>query len=252
MEARISGSRLDRPKLSVIIPAYNERSRLGRTLELLAGFFSKCGYATEVIVVDDGSSDDTFDIARSFEKKFADMRVLKNERNLGKGGAVKRGMLSANGMFRLFYDADGSTPIEEVEKIWRYFDEGYDVVIGSRALIDSKLELPQPFLRRFLGSFFRWTVWIFIVSGFRDTQCGFKIFTARATDEIFKRQRATRFGFDVELVFIAKKLGFKVKEIPVVWRDSVFSTVKLPRDGVRMLKEIALVRWNQVVGRYRL
>lgn len=252
MAVPIGGSELGIPKLSVVIPAYNESKRIGRTLELLADYFSKCGYPVEVIVVDDGSVDNTFDIARSFESKFPELRVIRNERNLGKGGAVKRGILSAKGEFRLFYDADGSTPIDEVDKIWRYFDEGCDVVIASRALKESKLEPPQPFLRRFLGFTFRWLVWIFVVSGFKDTQCGFKAFTARAAEELFRRQLLMRFGFDVELIFLAKRLGFKVKEMPVVWRDSSLSTVKLPRDGVRMLKEIVSVRLNHIFGRYKL
>lgn len=252
MEVLTSGSELGSLKLSVVIPAYNESSRLGRTLELLADYFSNCGYSAEIIVVDDGSADETSEIARSFEPKFSRLKVIRNERNLGKGGAVKRGILSATGEFRLFYDADGSTPISEVDKIWRYFSEGYDVVIGSRALKESKLELPQPFLRRLLGAVFRWAVWIFVVAGFRDTQCGFKVFTARAAEKIFNRQKLMRFGFDVELIFLAKKLGFKVKEMPAIWRDSAFSTVKLPRDGIKMLKEIAYVRLNHIFGRYDL
>jgi len=239
------------PRLSVVIPAYNEESRLGATLERLAEFFGRVAYEVEVVVVDDGSSDGTFELARLFEPKFANLRAIKNERNLGKGGAVKRGMLSAGGAFRLFYDADGSTPIEEVENAWQYLDGGYDAVIGSRALDPSKLEVPQPFLRRFMGMLFRWMVWVLVVPGFRDTQCGFKIFSARATEAVFKRQRLTGFGFDVELLFLARKLGFKVKEMPVVWRDSAFSTVKLPRDGIRMLKEILSIRWNRLLGRYR-
>jgi len=240
------------PRLSVVIPAYNEEKRLGATLERLAEFFAGTEYEAEVIVVDDGSSDGTFDLARSFEPKFSNLRVIRNEQNLGKGGAVKRGMLSANGEFRLFYDADGSTPIEEVENAWRYLEDGYDVVIGSRALDPSKLEVPQPPHRRLAGALFRWIVWIFVVPGFKDTQCGFKIFSARATEEVFKRQRLSGFGFDVELLFLAKKLGFRVKEMPVVWRDSVFSTVKLPRDGIRMLLELLQIRWNHLLGRYRL
>ncbi|HDH97167.1 MAG TPA: glycosyltransferase family 2 protein [Proteobacteria bacterium] len=242
---------MDRPKLSVVIPAYNEETRLGPTLEKLAEFFKQVPYEVEIIVVDDGSSDGTFELARSFEPKFANMRTIKNEHNMGKGGAVKRGMISANGEFRLFYDADGSTPIEEIENAWRYLDSGYDAVIGSRALDPSKLEVPQPFLRRFAGMVFRWMVWILVVPGFRDTQCGFKVFSARATEAIFRRQRLTGFGFDVELLFLARKLGFKVKEMPVVWRDSAFSTVKLPRDAIRMFREILSIRWNQLLGRYR-
>jgi len=237
--------------VSLVIPAYNEQNRLGSTLEKAALFFREKSYDTEVIVVDDGSTDSTPRLAGEFKDRFWKLTVLQNEGNRGKGYSVRRGMLAAEGKYRLFYDADGSTPIEEFDRAHAHLEEGYHMVIGSRAMLDSKLEIKQPFHRRISGDIFRGLVDILAVAGFRDTQCGFKCFTAEAAQKVFPLQRLERFSFDAELLYIAVKMGYLVKEMPVVWRDSSETKLNFLKDGLRMLWDLLVIRLNAIRGRYK-
>jgi dolichyl-phosphate beta-glucosyltransferase len=232
----------DAPFLSVIIPAYNEEARLPKTLERVEAYLSQQDYSWELIVMDDGSKDRTVEAA---EKAMSSphSRVVKNRRNMGKGATVRNGMLLAGGRFRLFSDADLSTPIEEAEKLLRAVqEEGYDVAIGSRALKESRLEVRQPFYREMMGRMFNLIVQIVLLGGIKDTQCGFKLFSARAAEEVFARQQLEGFSFDVEVLVLARRLGFRIAEVPVRWLDSPASRVSPLRDSIRMFLDVVRVR----------
>jgi dolichyl-phosphate beta-glucosyltransferase len=247
------GSRMNetaQPRLSVVIPAYNEEARLGATLEKMKTYFARVDYAAEVLVVDDGSRDRTAEVARAHAGQGLALQVLGYGGNQGKGYAVRHGMMRARGEIRLFYDADGSTPIDQVEKFWPRFAEGATVCIGSRNLPDSDVVVKQPWHRLVMGRVFNGLVRLLAAPGFRDTQCGFKGFTAAAADAIFPRQRLTRFGFDVELLYLARRLGLRTVETPVQWIDSPSSRVSPLRDATQMFLEVLKIRWLALKGSY--
>lgn len=230
--------------LSIIIPAYNEAKRIGPTLKTILAYLNKKPWKTEIIVVDDGSKDKTAEVV----KRYRGVRIIR-QKNTGKGGAVRHGMLAANGKWRLFCDSDLSTPIDELETFWPLRKQ-YAVLIASRSLPESNLVVPQPFLRRFLGKGFSVITQMLVVPGVNDTQCGFKMFSERATKAIFPRQRETGWAFDVELLHIAQKKGFKIKEVPVRWIDS--SESKVPwHEPPRMFTEVMRVRLRSWAGAYR-
>ena len=239
------------PDLSVVIPAYNEESRLGRTLKRLAEYFAAVSYTTEIVIVDDGSTDGTVALAASHAQSFASFRIVRHEVNRGKGAAVRTGMLDARGAVRLFYDADGSTPIGEVGPALAHHRNGAAVVIGSRSMPGSNRATRQPAHRHLAGAVFRYMVYLVAIPGFRDTQCGFKSFTAEAAEAIFPRQILERFSFDVELLFIARRLGYRVVEMPVTWRDTADSRLSFLKDGWRMFTDLVMIRLYQLRGRYR-
>ncbi len=236
--------------LSVIIPAYNEEKRIGPTLWKIAAFLSRQSYKSEIIVVDDASFDRTRAVVEDFPTDKVPVRLLTNNKNIGKGAAVRRGMQQAKGAHRLFSDADLSTPIEEVEGFLK-LSPPYEVVIGSRRVKGSNVAKRQPALREASGRIFSLLVRLFTVRGFIDTQCGFKMFTAKAADEVFKRQTINRFGFDVELIYIAKKLGFKIKEAPVTWVDSPDTRVRLLRDAPKMFLDLLTIPLNNLRHKYK-
>lgn len=238
-------------KLSVIIPAYNEQKRIGATLDQLSEYFKRQDYEAEILVVNDGSSDDTSGLVMEKSKTIPELRLIENDRNRGKGYTVKQGISMAKGEVVLFFDADASTPIDQVEKFWPRFESGYDICIGSRSLPESDVVVHQPWFRETMGRFFNLLVRIFAVGGFIDTQCGFKAFSAQAAKIIFPKQRLSGFGFDVELLFIAKKYGKKVAEVPVRWIDSPDSRVHPIADASKMFLELLAIRYNDFVGRYR-
>jgi dolichyl-phosphate beta-glucosyltransferase len=209
--------------LSVIIPAYNEELRLARSLPAILDYLHKQSYTWEVLVVNDGSRDDTVGVAERFGGDH--VRVITNQPNRGKGYSIRRGMLEAGGKWRLFTDADMSTPIEDLDKFWPVTEQGYDVVIASRALPDSKLEVRQPKSREFIGRVFNSIVQTFLVRGIGDTQCGFKLFSGEAANAVFPRQTLHGFAFDVEILMLAQRLGFKIKEAPVKWVNDPGSKV---------------------------
>ncbi len=229
-------------KLSVIIPAYNEEKRLGSTLEQITAFLAKKPFVSEVIVADDGSRDRSAALAR---EKLRGIRhqVLEAPVNQGKGSAVQRGMLAAKGKYRLFSDADLSTPIEETDRFLKYLDEGYEVVIGSRALSGSNVVVSQNRMRETMGRIFNAFAQLLAIRGIQDSQCGFKAFTAKAAEDLFRRQKLRGFSFDAEIVFLSQSRGYRLLETPVTWRNSVQSRVRLLRDPFHMFYDLLKIRW---------
>lgn len=213
------------PFLSVIIPAYNEERRIFKILEAAEDYLVGQNFDYEIIVVNDGSEDKTVEVAKSHSSGFKNFLIIDNKNNQGKGAAVKQGMLAAKGDFRLFADADNSTPFEEFEKFIPFLQENYEVVFASRALKDSQVEKPQNFLKVFLGRLGNLLIRKILKLNITDTQCGFKCFKAMAAQEIFSQQKISGWSFDAEILVLAKKLGFKFKEVPVRWINEKSSRV---------------------------
>jgi dolichyl-phosphate beta-glucosyltransferase len=227
--------------LSVIIPAYNESRRLPATLEQVDAYLGGRFPDAEVVVVDDGSRDGTVDLARAFGASHPRVRVLSYGCNRGKGYAVRVGMLAGVGERLLFSDADMSTPIEEVEKLMARMDQGHDIVIGSRALPESAVEVHQPWYREGMGRGFNVLVQVLAVKGIKDTQCGFKLFSRAAAQDLFSRAEVDRFAFDVELLVLARG-RWKVAETPVRWLNSEDTRVSAGRDAARMALDLLFIR----------
>ncbi len=240
--------------LSVVVPAYNEAERIGATLSRISGFLAERGGHSEIVVVDDGSSDSTAGVV---EDRFRQIpmnctgRLEKNGMNRGKGYSVRRGVLASKGSEVIFTDADLSAPIEEAGKLLDPITEGRaDVAIGSRALNRSLIGVHQSKLRELAGRSFNQLVhWIFDLD-IQDTQCGFKAFSRRAADAIFPGARVDGFGFDVELLHLAKRLGLRILEVPVAWNHAERSKVRMLRDSARMFEELWLIRWYETRGYY--
>lgn len=230
------------PHLSVVVPAYNEEQRLPRTLCRLHEYYSEQDYAYDVTVVSDGSSDQTAAIVRAFAADHPEFRLLEYRPNRGKGYAVRAGVLAAEGEIVLFCDADLATPQEETEKLLVHMRDSADVAIGSRPLAESKLEVRQPLYRELLGRAFNKAVQILGIRGIDDTQCGFKMFTRAAAQDIFKRCKVDGFGFDFEALMIAHDLGYRIDEVPIRWAHQEGSKVVLLRDGPRMLSDLVRLR----------
>ncbi len=242
--------------ISIVIPAYNEEARLPNTLRRVIDYLNRTGWTFwEILIVDDGSTDGTVARAEEFARAHRDahsgIQVLHNPGNRGKGFAVRNGMLKARGEWTLFTDADLSAPIEELDKLWNAVDRtDAGGAIGSRALDRSLIEKHQPFYRETLGKFFNLTMRAIVRLNFADTQCGFKLFESRIAREIFSRQRLDRFGFDVEVLFIARKLGLRILEIPERWSDAEGSKVGM-LNGAQSFLDLFVIRLNQLRGRYR-
>lgn len=239
--------------LSIVIPAYNEGQRLPKTLDSIFAYLRSRSYRAEIIVVDDGSSDRTPEIVCAARQKYPELRLLANRGNRGKGFSVRHGMLEARGEIALFSDADLSTPIEEADKlIAAIVERGYDAAIGSRAVDRNLIEVHQPVIREQAGIFFnRMARWIMGIE-FSDTQCGFKAFRKKRTQIVFEQQRIERFGFDPEILFLAKRHGLGVAEVPVRWSHDAATKVNVAADGIRMFLELLLIRWNAMRGSYPL
>lgn len=241
------------PELSIIIPAYNEEARLpralGRIRNYLAGRGMDAGQA-EIIVVDDGSTDSTARIAREWSSQLPSLRLVSNGENHGKGFSVRHGMLEARGRIALFTDADLSAPIEEADKLFAALQAGNDVAIGSRALDRSLISTHQSRLREIAGMIFNGFVRILTGLPFRDTQCGFKAFVAAPSRIVFEQQRIDRFGFDPEILFLAKRHGLRAVEIPVRWAHDPATKVHVLRDSVLMFADLLVIRWNWIRARY--
>ena len=232
------------PELSVVIPAYNEERRLPPTLDRLRAYLGQGSLTHEIVVVDDGSRDSTSDIARAHGAT-----VVRNDTNRGKGYAARRGMLLARGRRRLMTDADLSTPIEDLPRLLARLDEGYDVAIASRALPGSNVEVRQSAYREVVGRLFNLCVRVLAVPGLHDTQCGFKLFTAAAAAASFEPLRLDGFSFDVETLFIARRRGFRIAEVPVTWRNDEASRVG-PMNGLRAFLDLGRIRVNGWRGLY--
>jgi len=229
-------------EISIVIPAYNEEKRIEKTLKKIYEYFKEKGVEFEIIIVDDGSKDKTVEIVERFSLDKKEIRILKHEKNMGKGAAVKTGILNAKGELILFTDADLSTPIEEFEKLKNEIENGYDIAIGSRALKDSKIIIPQPFYRRIIGRIFPLLVRLIVIKDFKDTQCGFKLFKNEAAKKIFSRLKINGFAFDVEVLARGKKEGFKIAEIGVVWYNSPESKVSVLKAPIKMFLELNKIK----------
>ena len=230
------------PFLSVVIPAFNEEDRLPSTLDAVLAFLRGWGRSWEIVVVDDGSIDRTAEMARA---KLAGTphQVIENVRNRGKGASIRRGMLAARGRLRLFADADNSTPIEQVDKLLSAMRrQRAQVAIGSRAALGASLEKRQPLYREAMGRTFNLIVQALVLPGIKDTQCGFKVFTARAAEEVFSRATRDGFSFDVEALMLARRMGLRVVEAPVRWIDNPASRVSPVRDAARMFGDVVRLR----------
>lgn len=247
------------PLVSVVIPAYNEERRLPQTLARVNDYFQSQSYATEILVVDDGSSDGTAQIVQAFARAHPRVRLIQNDHR-GKGYTVRTGMLAARGHIVLFSDADLSTPIEELEKLLPWFERGYAIVIGSREGLGAQ-RIKEPFYRHIMGRVFNFIVQMLTVRGIQDTQCGFKAFREDAARDVFARMqlygdntKPVRGGmvtaFDVEALFIGFKSGYRIKEVPVQWRYGTETKVNPLKDSYRNFRDVLMVRWNDMRGLY--
>jgi dolichyl-phosphate beta-glucosyltransferase len=228
--------------LSVVIPAYNEEARITGSLERILAHLAGKPFASEIIVIDDGSRDATARAAAEVLEGRIAHRVIKRDSNIGKGASVKQGVLEASGEVVLVTDADLSTPIEELDKFLAALESGGDIVVGSRALPDSDVRVRQSRLRQTMGRFFNLLVRLLVLGGYRDTQCGFKAYRRGAARELFSRLETAGFAFDVEILALCRKMNYGVREVPVVWLDSRPSRVRLVRGSLGMLKELWRIR----------
>lgn len=237
-------------ELSVVIPAYNEEQRLPRTLERVSEYLRRRHPVSEIVVVDDASKDGTRGVVRAAQQKIPELRVVSHhDRNHGKGRSVRTGMLEARGKFSLFTDADLSAPIEEADKLLAALDSA-DVAIGSRALDRSLIQVHESRRRELAGICFNRLVRLLVGLPFEDTQCGFKAFRTAATRIIFEQQRIEDFGFDPEVLFLARWHGLRVVEVPVVWSHDPRTKVNMIKDSAGMFADLFQIRWNAIRGRY--
>jgi dolichyl-phosphate beta-glucosyltransferase len=238
------------PRYSIVIPAFNESKRIPATLQSVIDCVRTHGWSAEIIVVDDGSRDSTADVVRAFAAQAPEICLLQNPGNRGKGYSVRHGLLRALGEIVMFTDADLSAPIEEAEGLFAAIDAGADIAIGSRWLERTRQTIRQPLYRQFFGRCFNAVTRMVMGLSFADTQCGFKAFTRAAAQTVFQLQTIDRWGFDPEILFIALKRGFRVDEVPVSWAHDERTRISYLKDGLRMLEDIAIVRWNALLGRY--
>ena len=237
-------------KLSVIIPAYNEENRLPKTLKAVDAYLSKQSYEYEILVVNAGSTDRTEEAVQNAMREVQHLNIMDVE-NRGKGYAVREGMLKARGQYRMFMDADNSTSIDQVGKMWPEFEKGFELVIGSRDMKGAQIAVRQSLWRQMLGNIFNLVVQTLSgLWGFWDTQCGFKGFSAKAAQEIFTRCTVDQWAFDVEVLVIAKKFGYQIREIPVTWENDPESKVRL-KGMVKMLLEVLQITTNNIMGKYK-
>lgn len=238
------------PSYSIVIPAYNESARIGRSLEKVLAHATRQGWNLEVIVVNDGSTDSTAEIVRGHAQQNPAVQVLDNPGNRGKGYSVRNGMLHAHGDVLLFSDADLSSPIEEAGKLFAAISAGADIAIGSRWLRTELQTRRQPLYRQLFGRIFNLLLRVILGLQYKDTQCGFKAFTRRAAESIFPLQQIERWGFDPELLYLAQKFAFRVAEVPVEWAHRSGTRINPLRDGSRMLVEMLKIRWYALAGKY--
>jgi glycosyltransferase involved in cell wall biosynthesis len=237
-------------KYSIVIPAYNESARIPATLAAVVACVRANRWSAEIIVVNDGSRDDTAEVVRAFAASAAEVRLVENPGNRGKGYSVRNGILQARGEIVMFTDSDLSAPIEEAPRLFAAIEQGADIAIGSRWLESGRQTHRQPIYRQFFGRCFNAVTRMVMGLRFADTQCGFKAFTRTAAQTIFPLQTIERWGFDPEILFIAVKRGFRVQEVAVSWAHDERSRMSYLRDGMKMLEEIATIRWNALLGRY--
>src|SRR5215813_5838832 len=241
---------MESPIYSIVIPAFNEGQRISASLEKIITYVSQERWQAEIIVVNDGSTDNTLEIVNSFKPRAPYLRIVQNPGNRGKGYSVRNGMLHASGDILLFTDADLSAPIYEAQKLLAAIEAGADVAIGSRWLVRALQKERQPFHRELLGRAFNVALHLVLGLKYKDTQCGFKAFTRQASQLIFPNLKIERWGFDPEILFLAKRMKLKVAEIPVEWAHDDRSHINPIKDGIRMLGEMVRVRLNSVGGKY--
>ena len=236
------------PFVSIVIPAFNEAGRIIATLEKVVGYVAGQSYRWEVLVVDDGSTDDTASLVRKWTSQQSGVRI-ESTPHKGKGGAVRHGMLCSTGAYRFTCDADLAMPIERLEAFLEEMRQGYDIVIGSRQ-IEGAQRFDEPALRHLMGRIFNWWVRALVVGAFQDTQCGFKCFRGEVADELFTLQKTEGFGFDVEILHLAAKKEMRVLEIPIDWYHQRDSKVRVGTDSLLMVRDTLLMRWHDLRGRY--
>jgi glycosyltransferase involved in cell wall biosynthesis len=241
---------LQRPSISIVIPAYNESARISKALNEVLRVVRERGWHAEVLVVNDGSTDRTAAIVTEFAQLHPEIRLLNNPENRGKGFSVRNGVLNAVGEIVMFTDADLSAPMEEAELLFAALHQGADIAIGSRWLERNRQTHKQPLYRQFFGRCFNAITRLVMGLPFADTQCGFKAFRRPVAQTIFQLQRIERWGFDPELLFIALKRGYKIQEVPVTWGHDERSRLSYIKDGIKMLEEIAYIRWEAFAGAY--
>ena len=238
------------PQYSIIIPAYNESARLGATLDRVLDHVASQHWDAEVIVINDGSQDDTAEMVRARARENPALRLVENPGNRGKGFSVRNGMLKAAGEICLFTDADLSSPIDEANKLFAAIEAGADVAIGSRWLQPDTQAQRQSLLRQFYGRTFNLILRLLLGLRFKDTQCGFKAFSRSSAQKLFSMQTIEGWGFDAELLFLADRIGLKVEEVAVVWSDAEGTRIHPLRDGLHMMAEVLTIRWNSISGKY--
>ncbi len=241
---------MERPSISIVIPAYNESARIGRALDEVLRCIHERDWHAEVVVVNDGSSDRTAAIVQEFAELHPEVRLLNNPENRGKGFSVRQGILHAVGEIVMFTDADLSAPMEEAERLFDALRQGADIAIGSRWLDRKRQTMHQPLYRQFFGRCFNAITRLVMGLPFADTQCGFKAFRRPVAQTIFQLQRIERWGFDPELLFIALKRGYQIREVPVTWGHDERSRLSYLKDGIKMLEDIAYIRWEAFAGAY--
>jgi dolichyl-phosphate beta-glucosyltransferase len=242
---------MDKIHLSVIIPAYNEAKKISATLLDIDKYLSKQKYRYEIIVVSDGSTDGTAQAVKKMQELVKNLKIIDNKENHGKGYVVKQAMLEAQGKYRLFMDADNSTTIDHLNKFWPEINKGNDIIIGSIEIKGAKIEETASWYRRLLGKLAKYV--IRIVAGLweiHDSQRGFKLFTEKAVKKIFPKQTLMRWGFDFEILALAKKLGFKIKEVPVVWKNPPGKVTLM--SYFRTFGELLKIRWNFWTNKYKI
>lgn len=241
---------MEQTDLSVVLPAHNESSCIGDAIDEINAYAEQRGLRIEIVIIDDGSTDETAEIIRTCKEthsvKSPNIRIciLTNSRRMDKGYAVRRGMLEACGDIVMFCDADLSTPMQQLDQLLPWLNQGFDVVIGSRCMANSVLAPPQPLMRRIMGSVFRWIRKRVMLKEIHDTQCGFKVFSRCAATQIFQAQATRGPAFDCEVLAIAWALGYKIKEVGVLWRNTADSRIRPLRDGLNMLASLICIRWR--------
>ncbi len=239
----------DKLYLSVIVPTYNEERRIGKTLVAIRSFLNKKDYNYEVLVTDDGSTDTTKEVVKIISEGWSQLKILANPINKGKGSVVKNGVLNATGQYILFTDADNATPIEQVDKLLEHINE-YPIIIGSRHCPGAKIHIPQSRHRILLSRASNLLIRLMTVPGVYDTQCGFKLFERNAGHNVFSNVKLDRFGFDFELLVIARHLGYKFKEVGIEWYNDPESKVRAGREAIRTLRDLIKVKLNLLKGKY--
>lgn len=236
--------------LSVVIPAYNETEGIAGTLADISGYLFNQNYSSEIIVVNDGSKDDTSDVVRKIQGTIHNLRLIDNKKNKGKGGAVKQGMLAAIGKYRLYADADNAISIVHLEKFWPYIKEGYDVVIGSIEIEGAVKKQRYPGYRKILGKLSKYVIRFLTLWSIHDTQRAFKLFPAEVTEKIFSQQTIMRWGFDIEILVIANRMGYKIKEVPVTWINPSVGRVTF-MSYIYTFIELLTIKLNLLRGKYK-